>query len=70
MHKPIDIFNNPESYIDFLISPDLERLYGQHYDWKEVVNPYVKDKAQNGIIDLEKNQAGFLPPVGGTMGEA
>lgn len=27
-------------------------------------------ESQNGVIDLEKNQAGFLPPVGGTMGEA
>lgn len=51
MYKPLDIFNNPESYVDFLTNPDLERLYGQHFDWKEIINPYSKEKAQNGIIE-------------------
>lgn len=27
-------------------------------------------ESQNGIIDLEKNQAGFLPPIEGSIGEA
>lgn len=27
-------------------------------------------ESQNGVIDLEKNQAGFLPPIDGSMGEA
>lgn len=27
-------------------------------------------ESQNGAIDLEKNQAGFLPPIDGSMGEA
>jgi predicted HTH transcriptional regulator len=51
MYKPIDIFNDPEKYIDFLISPDLERLYGQDFDWKEIPNPYNKDNAKKGIIE-------------------
>ncbi|MBE2207996.1 MAG: putative DNA binding domain-containing protein [Saprospiraceae bacterium] len=51
MHKPIDVFNDPESYIDFLTSPDLERLYGQYFDLKEVVSPYQKDKIQKSILE-------------------
>lgn len=51
MPNPIEIFNNPEKYIDFLLDPDLERLYGQHYDWKEIPNPYNQDKAKKGIIE-------------------
>lgn len=27
-------------------------------------------ESQNGIIDLEKNQRGFLPPIDGSIGEA
>lgn len=27
-------------------------------------------ESQNGIIDLEKNQLGFLPPIDGAVGEA
>ncbi len=27
-------------------------------------------ESQNGIIDLERNQAGFLPPIEGSIGEA
>lgn len=27
-------------------------------------------ESQNGFIDLEKNQTGFLPPIEGTVGEA
>lgn len=51
MPSPIDTFNNPEQYIDFLVSPDLERLHGQYYDWKEISNPYNKDNAKKGIIE-------------------
>lgn len=50
MHTPIEVFNSPESYIDFLTNPDLERLHGQHFDLKEVVNPYQKEKIQGSII--------------------
>lgn len=64
MHKPIDIFNDPESYVDFLINPDMERLYGQHFDWKEVVKPYNKDKAQNGIIECVSAFANSNPDGG------
>ncbi len=51
MHQPIEVFNHPESYRDFMTSPDLERLYGQYFDWKEIPNPYNKDKAHSGIIE-------------------
>jgi predicted HTH transcriptional regulator len=51
MHKPIEVFNHSESYIDFLTNPDLERLYGQYFDWKEVPKPYNKDKSQSGLIE-------------------
>lgn len=48
---PVEVFNDPQDHLDFLINPDLERLHGQYYDWKEIPNPYNKDKAQNGIIE-------------------
>ncbi len=51
MYKPIDIFNAPEKHIDFLLNPDLERLYGQHFDIKEVSNPYQKNKIRDSIIE-------------------
>lgn len=51
MYQPIDVFNDPESYIDFLTNPDLEQLYGQHFDWKEIPKPYNKDNAKKGIIE-------------------
>lgn len=51
MHKPIDVFNNPENYIDFLCDPNLERLHGQYFDWKEIPNPYNKDKAREKVTN-------------------
>ncbi|HRK26585.1 MAG TPA: putative DNA binding domain-containing protein [Chitinophagales bacterium] len=51
MCKPIDVFSNPEKYINFLTSPDLERLHGQHYDWKEIPKPFNQHAAKKGIIE-------------------
>ena len=64
MHKPIDIFNDPESYIDFLISPDLERLHGQHFDWKEIRNPYDKNQSYDGLIECVSAFANSNPEGG------
>lgn len=49
--KPIEVFENPNNYIDFLTHPDMERVHGQWFDWKEIPKPYNKDKVRKeGII--------------------
>ncbi len=69
MTKPLEIFSNPEQYINFLIHKDMERLYGQYFDWKEIPNPYNKEKATRGIIECisafaNTNQEGGLLILG------
>lgn len=51
MPAPQEVFQHPERYLDFLTSPDLERLHGQYFDLKEIVNPYLKEKIQKSIIE-------------------
>ncbi|HNI45080.1 MAG TPA: ATP-binding protein, partial [Chitinophagales bacterium] len=51
--KPIEVFENPANYIDFLTHPDMERVYGQWFDWKEVPDLNIKEKVKEitkGII--------------------
>lgn len=69
MPKPIEVFQHPESYLDFLTSPDLERLHGQYFDLKEVVNPYQKEKIQKSIKECvsafaNSNKEGGLLIIG------
>ena len=46
--KPIEIFENPEAHIDFLTDPYMERLHGQHFDWKKI--PDKPNDAYKSII--------------------
>jgi predicted HTH transcriptional regulator len=62
--KPIEVFENPTNYIDFLTHPDLERVHGQCFDWKEISNPYNKDKAKKGIIECVSAFANSNPDGG------
>lgn len=41
MYNPKDVFEQPENYVQFLISKDFE---GQYFDRKEIVKPYNKNK--------------------------
>lgn len=59
MYKPIDVFNNPENYIDFLCDPNLERLHGQYFDWKKIENPFDGKKLKELTKDIVECVSAF-----------